>query len=181
MKWLDLGLVVLVAVDILLGYRTGFVRRILALAGTFIGVVVASGFGPALARQFASQTSVVDPVLSGLLIFLGLVALVVLAIEILAWMYAPAIRFLSVVAYDRAIGVATALAVALIQVGLVLAVLQHTAAIRVSGQPPPGAVVVQDMLDGSLLYPLLGGAVQVSDTVFHTVLPDSYQVWAPQS
>lgn len=60
MNWLDIVIIVLIAIPILTGLRTGLIKAALTLAGLIIGVILAGRFYVALAEQltFIPQSSI---------------------------------------------------------------------------------------------------------------------------
>ncbi len=51
MSWLDIVLIVVIAIATLLGFRTGIIKAVLSLAGVIIGVILAGRFYVPLSEQ----------------------------------------------------------------------------------------------------------------------------------
>ena len=51
MSWLDIVLIVVIAMAILLGFRTGIIKAVLSLAGVIIGVILAGRYYALLSEQ----------------------------------------------------------------------------------------------------------------------------------
>jgi membrane protein required for colicin V production len=83
MNWLDIIIIVLLAISTLMGLRVGIIKAVLSLAGVIIGVILAGRFYPALAQQltFISQENLARIaafaiILIGIMVVAGILALV---------------------------------------------------------------------------------------------------------
>ena len=72
----DLLLLLLLGINIYLGWRLGLLRRLVAFAGLYVGVLAASNVGNALASTFAPHS-----LYANAWMFVGVVAFVVLVFE----------------------------------------------------------------------------------------------------
>lgn len=95
MNWLDIVILVLIAVPTFIGLRQGLIKAILSLAGLIIGVILAGSFHGALAGQltFITQESLARIVafviiLIGVMIIAGVIASILKSIAsllLLGW------------------------------------------------------------------------------------------------
>jgi uncharacterized membrane protein required for colicin V production len=127
----DLLLLIIVGVNCYLGWRYGLVRRAIALAAVFAGVVAATYIGNPVASLVRPSDLYVNA-----WSFIGVFALVVLMIEILAALYGDGIDKLVTVAFDRISGLSAGLAVGVVQAGVIFLVAQAV------GSVPPSAPVL---------------------------------------
>jgi membrane protein required for colicin V production len=86
MNWLDIVIVVVLAVATFYGLRTGLIKAVLSLAGLIIGVVLAGRYYTALAGRltFISQESIAQAVAFGVILIVVMVIAAVLA-GLLKW------------------------------------------------------------------------------------------------
>ena len=87
MSWLDLVLVVVLAVGAFLGLRMGIIKAVLSLVGVIVGVVLAGRFYVALADvlPFFSETSDAAKIVSFAIILIVVMVIAVVAARFLKW------------------------------------------------------------------------------------------------
>ncbi|MBA7527606.1 hypothetical protein ES705_19782 [subsurface metagenome] len=87
MSWLDLVLVVVLAVGAFLGLRIGIIKAVLSLAGVIVGVVLAGQYYVALADvlPFFSETSNVAKVVAFAIILIGVMVIAIVLARLLKW------------------------------------------------------------------------------------------------
>jgi len=87
MSWLDLVIVVVLAVGAFLGLRMGIIKAVLSLAGVIVGVVLAGQYYVALADvlPFFSETSNVAKVVAFAIILIGVMIIAVVLARLLKW------------------------------------------------------------------------------------------------
>jgi len=87
MSWLDLVIVVVLAVGAFLGLRMGIIKAILSLAGVIVGVVLAGQYYVALADAlpFFSETSSAAKIVAFAIILIVVMAIAVVAARFLKW------------------------------------------------------------------------------------------------
>jgi membrane protein required for colicin V production len=87
MSWLDLVLVVVLAVGAFLGLRMGIIKAVLSLVGVIVGVVLAGRYYSALADvlPFFSETSDVAKIVSFAIILIVVMVIAVVAARFLKW------------------------------------------------------------------------------------------------
>jgi len=87
MSWLDLVLVVVLAVGAFLGLRMGIIKAVLSLAGVIVGVVLAGQYYIALADilPFFSETSDAAKIVSFAIILIVVMVIAAVAARFLKW------------------------------------------------------------------------------------------------
>ncbi len=87
MSWLDLVIVVVLAVGAFFGLRMGIIKAVLSLAGVIVGVVLAGQYYVALADvlPFFSETSNVAKVVAFAIILIGVMIVAVVLARLLKW------------------------------------------------------------------------------------------------
>ena len=87
MSWLDLVIVVVLAVGAFFGLRMGIIKAVLSLAGVIVGVVLAGQYYVALADvlPFFSETSNVAKVVAFAIILIGVMVIAVVLARLLKW------------------------------------------------------------------------------------------------
>jgi uncharacterized membrane protein required for colicin V production len=166
----DVVLVVLIGINVYLGYRHGLVRRLFGFAGLFVGCLAASYAGNGIA-------SLVDPhsLYANAWFFLGVVAVVVIIAEILGYLYEDRFRRVIVVVFDRIVGALAGGVVGFFQASVAFLVALAVAAVPSGGHTVPsdranaGAAVQTAMLSS-----LAVRAQPSVRTVFSPVLPSDF-------
>ncbi len=87
MSWLDLVIVVVLAVSAFLGLRMSIIKAVLSLAGVIVGVVLAGQYYVALADvlPFFSQTSNAAKITAFAIILIGVMVIAAVAARFLKW------------------------------------------------------------------------------------------------
>ena len=87
MSWLDLVIVVVLAVGAFFGLRMGIIKAVLSLAGVIVGVVLAGQYYVALADvlPFFSETSSAAKIVAFAIILIVVMAIAVVAARFLKW------------------------------------------------------------------------------------------------
>lgn len=86
MNWLDIVVLVVMAIGIFLGLRLGIIKAVLSLAGLIVGVILAGRFNVALAEQltFISQDGIAEIVAFGI-ILIGVMLIAVVLAGLIKW------------------------------------------------------------------------------------------------
>ena len=86
MHWLDITILVLLAVPTLIGLRMGIIKAVLSLVGVIIGVLLAGNFYEILAAQltFITQTNIAKIVAFALILFSVMLISAIIA-AVLKW------------------------------------------------------------------------------------------------
>src|SRR5215472_3207740 len=95
----DLLLLLLIAINVYLGWKLGFLRRVVAFAGLYVGVLAATNIGNGLASTFAPHS-----LYANAWMFVGVVAFVELIFEGLGWAFDEKLQKLVYFAFDRVTG-----------------------------------------------------------------------------
>jgi len=87
MSWLDLVIVVVLAVGTFLGLRMGVIKAVLSLAGVIVGVVLAGQYYADLAEAlpFFSETSGAAKIVAFVIILIVVMVIAVVAARFLKW------------------------------------------------------------------------------------------------
>lgn len=164
----DLVLLLLIGVNVYLGWRIGFVRRVVAFAGLYVGVLAATNIGNGLASTFAPHS-----LYANAWMFVGVVAFVELLFEGLGWAFDEKLQKAVYFAFDRVTGsiagVIVGVSQALVLFLVALAVAQAPA--NSSNNLPAGrGATAQDISSAALSGQVVRAAPQAR-TVFGLVLP----------
>ncbi len=130
----DALLVVLILVNALLGWGTGTVRRLLSLAGLYVGFIAAFYTGNGFASLFRK-----GDIYANAWAFVAIVVIVVVVVEVLGRVFEERLRATAVVAFDR---------VAAIFIGAVAGLFQALVLFMIAlavgaANPGPGNTVPQ--------------------------------------
>ena len=86
MHWLDIVIIVLIAISILTGLRIGIIKAVLSLAGVIVGIILAGRFYVALSEQltFISQASLAR-IVAFAIILIGVMLIAGVLTAVLKW------------------------------------------------------------------------------------------------
>jgi len=86
MNWLDIVVIVVLAISTFLGLRTGIIKAVLSLAGLIVGVILAGLFYVPLSEQlsFIPQAGVAE-VVAFAIILIGVMVIAVVLARLLKW------------------------------------------------------------------------------------------------
>ncbi len=86
MNWLNIVIIVVLAISTFLGLKTGIIKAVLSLAGLIVGVILAGQLYAPLAEQlsFISQAGVAE-VVAFALILIGVMVIAVVLARLLKW------------------------------------------------------------------------------------------------
>jgi hypothetical protein len=171
----DLLLVVLVLVNVYVGWRRGMLRRLLAFGGVYLATFAATNVGNALAGLLHPHS-----LYANAWAFVGVFVLVVATIEILGQLLNDRLQLLAVVVFDRIAGtVAGAL------VGLAEALILFLVALSMAGVPNNGSDPNRTGAATAIRSATLSGqAVRIEPQlqyVFGPVLPGDFSAHLAQS
>jgi membrane protein required for colicin V production len=87
MNWLDIIIIVLVAISTLMGLRVGIIKAVLSLGGVIIGVILAGLFYPALAQRltFIQQENLAR-IAAFAIILIGIMVIAGILASVLKWL-----------------------------------------------------------------------------------------------
>jgi uncharacterized membrane protein required for colicin V production len=117
--YIDLIAVLLIVVNILLGWRYGIIGRALALGGLYGGVAAATAMSSRLLRLFGGGGAAND-LYSTAWTFIGVVFGVVVMVEILGALYRDRVEKVISLMFDRTSGVVAGLVVGVLQAAVVM-------------------------------------------------------------
>ena len=86
MNWLDIVILVLIAIPTLIGLRVGIIKTVLSLAGVIVGVILAGQFHTALAEQltFIAQANLAN-IAAFAIILIGVMVIASVLASLLKW------------------------------------------------------------------------------------------------
>ena len=86
MNWLNIILIIILAISSFLGLKTGMIKAVLSLAGLIVGVILAGQFYVPLAEQlsFISQSGLAE-VVAFAVILIGVMVIAVVLARLLKW------------------------------------------------------------------------------------------------
>lgn len=166
----DLLLVLLIGINVYLGWRLGLLRRVVAFAGLYVGVLAATNVGNGLASTFASHS-----LYANAWMFVGVVAFVVLIFEGLGWAFNERLQKIVLFVFDRLTGSIAGLIVGISQALVLFIVALAVAAVpsTASNNVPSGrGATAQDITSAVLSGQVVRAAPQ-AQSVFGPVLPDN--------
>jgi uncharacterized membrane protein required for colicin V production len=182
MNLLDLIILIILLVNIGLGYAFGIVRRVLALVGVFAGVgaatLTSAQTSTVVAGSFGWQSAIYGHVVT----YAAIVLFVIVLFEVLGAVYQRFINQLMAPLFDRVAGVLSGTVVGAFEVTLILIVgvgLLNTP--LPSGTAyPPSFLTMQQMASTSALAPHFYSLVPLTRTIFSMVLPADVSAYFTQ-
>ena len=166
----DLVLLLLIGLNVYLGWKLGFLRRVVAFAGLYVGVLAATNIGNGLASTFSAHS-----LYANAWMFVGVVAFVQLIFEGLGWAFDEKIQKIVYFAFDRVTG-----SVAGAIVGISQALVLFLVALAVAAVPssagnnlPSGRGATAADINAAALSGQVVRAAPTARTVFGPVLPDN--------
>ena len=87
MNWLDIVIIVLIAIPTFIGLKAGLIKAVLSLVGVIVGVILAGQYHQALGEQltFISQANVANIVAFAIILIVVMIIAAVLA-SVLKWL-----------------------------------------------------------------------------------------------
>ncbi|MFN2582769.1 MAG: CvpA family protein [Candidatus Dormibacteria bacterium] len=164
----DFLVLALVALNVYLGWRLGLLRRVVAFAGVYVGVLAASNIGNGLAATIAPHS-----LYANAWMFVGVVVLTVLIFEGLGWAFEERLQQILVFIFDRIVGTVAGLVVGISEALVLFIVALAVAAVpsNASNNVPPGrGGSAKDITSATLAGEVVRIAPQAR-TVFGPVLP----------
>lgn len=164
----DLLLLLLVGINVYLGWKLGFLRRLVAFAGLYVGVLAATNIGNGLASTFAPHS-----LYANAWMFVGVVAFVELIFEGLGWAFDEKLQKVVYFAFDRVTG-----SVAGVIVGISQSLVLFLVALAVAAVPnsagsnvPAGRGATASDIKSAVLSGQVVRAAPQAQSVFALVLP----------
>jgi uncharacterized membrane protein required for colicin V production len=158
-------LLILIAVNAALGWRTGTVRRVLSFAGLYVGIVAAFYIGNGIAGVIDKGS-----LYANAWTFLGVTVIVVLGFELIGRLFSDRIDRILVLAFDRFAGMLVGAAVGFFQALLVFLVALSVGAAPslLNNSVPPGRAAAADAIRGATLS---GQAVRAEPALQRIISP----------
>jgi uncharacterized membrane protein required for colicin V production len=168
----DLLVILLVGGNVVLGYRFGVVGRAAAFAGLFGGVALATFAGNSITRFFRGSGTP-DDLYAATAIYLSLVALVVVVLEVLAFLYHERMQRVLSLLFDRTTGVLLGGFVGFLEAALVCVVMLAAGHTQPQGgeQLPLDRGKLARAVDGSLIGQQVARSEPFVSTLFRAALP----------
>jgi uncharacterized membrane protein required for colicin V production len=169
----DIVIVAYVVLQGYLGLRFGFFRRLIHLAGFYLGLLLARAISPAGAQSLGWNTGSHPPDGHFGLFLLVLFGIVVAA-ELLALAYGSLLDFFNAMVFDRFLGAGTGALMAVLELSLLLYLFGHL----LSTAPPGGTgrsdlvLSSADQISHSFLAHGLKTVEPLATFVFLPVLPN---------
>src|SRR5215472_15006455 len=164
----------LIILNVWLGIRYGLLRRLLAFAGLYAGIAVASFAGNAVAGWFYS-TPQPRSLYADAWAFIIVAALATLGIEVLGALYDAKLKAIMSLAFDRTTAAATGVLLGFCEIAVVCLVGLSTGNAQ---QPNPlsplpnDRTTVADSVRASIVGGRVNGMVSQLDRIFKPVLPE---------
>lgn len=118
----DLVLILIIGVNCYVGWRFGLVRRAIAVVAVFAGALAATYIGNPVASLVKP-----DDLYANAWCFLGIFAVVLVMIEILAALYGDQLKGMVTLVFDRVSGLLAGAAVGILEAGVLFLVAQAVA------------------------------------------------------
>jgi len=182
MDYLDLIIIVILGVNLLLGWAFGLVRRIVAFAGLFAGVGAATLTSAHTSSYIASSFGITSALWAHVVTYAVIVTVAVVLFEVLGAVYQRYLDMLIAPAFDRLTGTLAGGVVGALQVTIMLIVGVGVlkAQLPAGYAYPPAFLTAQDWYNGSLLAPHFYGLEPLTRTIFSLVLPGSISSYFTQ-
>jgi uncharacterized membrane protein required for colicin V production len=157
-------LVLAVLVNVWLGWRFGFARRVLAFGGSYLGALAATHTGNPLAALIGGHG-----INTNAWFFIAIFLIVTVMIETLGVLYNERIQKIIVITFDQVLGTVAGVVLGFFQVGIIYLVATSTAGL--SGATPPGNGISGDAISHATLSHLVVKSEPFIKSVFAPVLP----------
>jgi uncharacterized membrane protein required for colicin V production len=182
MDFLDLIIVVILLVNIGLGWVFGLVRRVVAFAGLFAGIGAATLTSANTSTYIANTFGITSALWAHVITYAVIVTFAVALFEVLGAVYQRYLDMLIAPAFDRLTGTLTGAVVGAFEVTvtLIIGVGIVTAQLPAGYTYPPAFLIARDWFNSSLLAPHFYGLEPLTRTIFSLVLPGSISSYFTQ-
>ncbi len=86
MNWLDIGIIVVIAISLSIGLKAGIIKIVLSLAGVIVGIILAGRYSIPLAKQLTFITSEeIAKIVAFAMILLGVMLVAAVLASVLKW------------------------------------------------------------------------------------------------
>jgi uncharacterized membrane protein required for colicin V production len=182
MDFLDLVIVIILGVNLFLGWAFGLVRRAVAFVGLFAGVGAATLTSANTSTYIGNSFGITSALWAHVVTYAVIVTLAVVLFEVLGAVYQRYLDMLIAPAFDRLTGTLAGGVLGAMQVTvmLIVGVGAVTAKLPSGYTYPPAFLTAQDWYTGSLLAPHFYGLEPLTRTIFSLVLPGSISSYFTQ-
>lgn len=182
MNVLDVLIILIVIVNMALGYAFGILRRLVALIGLFAGVGAATLTSANTSTYFAGWLGTNSAFWAHVITYAAIVVFVVILFEVLGAVYQRWINELIAPLFDKLAGVMAGMVVGALEVTLMLIVgigLVNTS-LPAGYTYPPAFFTMQQLFYESLLAPHFYGLEPLTRAIFSMVLPGNLATYFTQ-
>lgn len=175
MDFLDLIIVVIIMVNVLLGWAFGLIRRVVAFAGLFAGVGAATLTSANTSQYIANTFGITSALWAHVLTYFIIVTFAIVLFEVLGAVYQRYLDMLVAPVFDRLTGTLAGAVVGAFEVTLLLIIgvgLVRTT-LPAGYTYPPAFQTAQDWFNNSLLASHFYAMEPLTRVVFSLVLPSS--------
>ena len=182
MDFLDLIIVVILLLNVALGWAFGLVRRVVAFAGLFAGVGAATLTSANTSTYIASSFGITSALWAHVVTYAVIVTFAIVLFEVLGAVYQRYLDTMIAPAFDRLTGILAGVVVGTFEVTvmLIVGVGIVSAQLPASYATPPAFQTAQDWFNGSLLAAHFYGLEPLTRAIFSLVLPSSISSYFTQ-
>ncbi len=182
MDFLDLIIIVILLLNVALGWAFGLVRRIVAFAGLFAGVGAATLTSANTSTYIATTFGITSALWAHVVTYTVIVTFAIVLFEVLGAVYQRYLDAMIAPAFDRLTGILAGVVVGAFEVTVMLII--GVGIVRSQLPPgyayPPAFLTAQEWFTGSLLAPKFYGLEPVTRAIFSLVLPSSISAYFTQ-
>jgi uncharacterized membrane protein required for colicin V production len=182
MNFLDFIIVLIVLLNLGLGWAFGLVRRIVAFIGLFAGVGAATLTSANTSTYIASTFGITSALWAHVVTYAVIVTFAIVLFEVLGAVYQRYLDAMIAPAFDRLTGTLAGAVVGTFEVTvmLIVGVGIVRAQLPASYATPPAFQIAQDWFNGSLLASHFYGLEPLTRAIFSLVLPSSISSYFTQ-
>jgi uncharacterized membrane protein required for colicin V production len=182
MDFLDLIIVVILLLNIGLGWAFGLVRRFVAFAGLFAGVGAATLTSANTSTYIGTTFGITSALWAHVITYTVIVTAAIILFEVLGAVYQRHLDAMIAPAFDRVTGVLAGAVVGSFEVTvtLIVGVGIVRSTLPAGYAYPPAFLTAQDWFNNSLLAPHFYGLEPLTRTIFSLVLPSSISSYFTQ-
>lgn len=182
MDFLDLIILVILFVNVILGWAFGLIRRIVAFAGLFAGIGAATLTSANTSQYIASSFGITSLLWAHVVTYALIVTFAIVLFEVLGAVYQRYLDMLIAPAFDRLTGTLAGAIVGAFEVtvSLIIGVGLVRATLPAGYSYPPAFQTMQDWFNNSLFASHFYGLEPITRTIFSLVLPSSISSYFTQ-
>lgn len=182
MDLLDLIIIVILFVNIVLGWAFGLIRRIVAFAGLFAGIGAATLTSANTSQYIATTFGIGSLLWAHVITYTLIVSFAVVLFEVLGAVYQRYLDMLVAPVFDRLTGTLAGAVVGAFEVTVILIMGVGLVGSRLpTGYAyPPAFLTMEGWFTNSLLAPHFYGLEPITRMIFSLVLPSSISTYFTQ-